>query len=87
MCKKRILLYETYCLTCHKKDLDEEKRKKIGTTAENRENSDEIYRIQPENDKKRKHGKNEKKVKGNNKENYRVKYIEETGRICYERKL
>ena len=90
MCRRRNVVYETYCITCY----DNEKRKK---------DENEIYMFNCENlneelkrkeriggKRKRKYDEDEKPKKKKekrekNKREFKVKYVGETGRSAYER--
>ena len=90
LCKRRNIVYETFCMTCHEK----EKRKKeegeiymitceeINNEIKGNENPQRKRKRVEDGGKERK--RIEKKVDSRE---YRVKYVGETGRSAYERGL
>ena len=90
MCKKKNVVYETYCITCYEKEKNRKEEQNIYTfncenINENLMNEDTVTgkRKRGEDEKKKmgkKEGKGEKKMK----REYKVKYVGETGRSAYE---
>ena len=90
MCKRRNIVYETYCKTCYEK----ERSKKEETEIHNI-NCEEVQEMMLSSDKKggkRKRGGEEETKKDKKKEmekktkkEYTVKYVGETGRSGFER--
>ena len=86
-CKKRNVVYETYCLLCEEKERNVEKEKKlyseiINSQEKNVEKGESRKRKRISNEKGE--SEKERKEKRGRKE-YSTKYIGETGRSGYER--
>ena len=91
MCKRKNVVYETYCITCYENEKNKKDEQNIymfncENVKEHLTNADIVTgkRKRGEDEKKKmgtKEGKGEKKRR----KEYRVKYVGETGRSAYER--
>ena len=81
MCKKRSVIYETYCITCDKREKNE--KEKILLEKE-REKGDKGGKESPENENSSKRKRMNSNPKTNkSKIEYNVKYVGETARSSY----
>ena len=89
-CKKRNVVYETYCLLCEEREENKSKEielyigKNEKESMDNRENERKRKRT---NENENKGVKKEVKKKKHENKEFKVKYIGETGRSGYERGL
>ena len=89
LCKKRNVVYETYCITCNKlekyeKEKFELENMKLKSGQNVSEKSENVVSGENTRNMKRKRNAKTSKV-DNKKEDFKVKYIGESGRSGYER--
>ena len=85
VCKRRNVVYETYCITCYEREKGKkDERELYNQTSDNKDEKVTSAEIAEGKRKREGNNKKEKKVEKRRKE-YKVKYVGETGRSAYER--
>lgn len=88
-CKKRNILYETYCITCWKRENGEKEKielERFQLELEAERNNVQISsKVEELNEKKRKKKDNGRKTQEKIEINYKIKYVGESARSEYDR--
>ena len=85
VCKRRYVVYETYCITCYEREKGKkDERELYNQISHNKDEKVTSAEIIEGKRKREGNNKKEKKVEKRRKE-YKVKYVGETGRSAYER--